>query len=422
MLEKSLGLLFFLKKPSPYRKGPWLIFLRITVDGIPKELSLKRTWEKGRWMSNPGHAAGTKEDAKALNFYLDIIRIKAYEARTKLIEKNEPITAQGIKDVLSGAAQRKRMFLKIFEAYNNNMKALIGIDYSKDSWEKYDRVYNFTKEFLELKYGMGDINILSLNMEFIKEYYNWYRTVRKCSHNTSIKYISMFKTIVLQCVDNGWLLRDPFTKFDMSLNEVDTVFLTKEELETIARKEIRNERLSVTRDIFIFCCLTSLAYIDVKQLKQSEVTIGVDGKLWIDKKRQKTKVPTSIPLLPLTKQILDKYKNDPRCNQVDKLLPVHSNSKYNEYLKEIAAICGINKNLTTHAARHTFGTTVSISNGVPLETVKKIMGHKRIEQTEHYAKVLPIKVSADIEKLKKKLKKDKFLIGYSEELLQNNSN
>jgi len=207
MLAKSLGLLFFLKKPSPYRKGPLLIFLRITVDGIPRELSLKRTWEKSRWISKPGRAGGTKEDAKALNAYLDIIRSKANEARTKLIEKNEPITAQGIKDVLSGSAQRKRMFLKIFEAYNNNMKVLIGTDYSKDSWEKYDRVYNFTKEFLELKCGLSDINILSLNMELIKEYYNWYRTVQKCSHNTSIKYISMFKTIILQCVDNGWLFK-----------------------------------------------------------------------------------------------------------------------------------------------------------------------------------------------------------------------
>lgn len=198
----------------------------------------------------------------------------------------------------------------------------------------------------------------------------------------------------------------------MGLQEVDTVFLTTEELEAIAKKDIQNERLSLVRDIYIFCCLTSLAYIDVKQLKRSEVTIGIDGKLWIDKRRQKSKVPTKVPLLPITKQILEKYKDHPYCIEKDLLLPVLSNARYNEYLKEIAAICGINKNLTSHTARHTFGTTVTLSNGVPLESVKQMMGHKKITQTEHYAKILPVKVSEDMKQLEKKLKRKKFLEDY----------
>lgn len=420
MLEKSLGLLFFLKKPSPYRKGPWLVFIRVTVNGIPKELSLKRSWDKNRWLSNPGRASGVKEDAKTLNVYLDLIKSKAHERRSQLIEKNEQITAQSIKDFLSGAAQRKKMFMSIFAAHNANVKALIGKGYSKETHEKYERIYNFTKDFLATQYQVEDINIYSLNMEFVNALYMWFRTVRGCSHNTTVKYISLLKTIIIQCINNGWLTQDPFANFDMSLNEVDAVFLTKEELELIANKEIENERLCTIKDIFIFCCLTSLAYIDVKQLKRSEVMIGIDGKLWIDKKRQKSKVPTRIPLLPLTKQILEKYNEDPRCVKDDMLLPVCSNSKYNEYLKEIAAICGISKNLTTHTARHTFGTTVTLSNGVPLESVKQMMGHKRIEQTEHYAKVLPTKVSADMGKLEDRLTKENFLKDYSKELEGNN--
>jgi integrase len=184
----------------------------------------------------------------------------------------------------------------------------------------------------------------------------------------------------------------------------------------MADKDIKNERLSCIRDIFIFSCLTSLAYIDVKQLKKSEVTIGHDGQLWIDKKRQKTKVPSKVPLLPLTRRILDKYRDHPKCITEDRLLPVYSNAKYNEYLKEIAAICGIDKNLTTHVARHTFGTTVTLSNGVPLPSVKTMMGHKRISQTEHYAKVIPQKVSEDMSVLEKRLNKKKFLKGYSKNL------
>jgi hypothetical protein len=226
MLEKSFGLLFFLKKPNPFRKGPWLLFLRITVNGISRELSLKRTWEKSRWNSKSGRASGNKEDTRELNTYIDIIRIKAFEARSILFAKNQAITSEAIKDELSGASQRRRMFLKVFEDYNKNIKQLIGKDYTQDTYNKYDRVFNNTKSFLSYRYKVPDISLSSIDMEFINAYYQWYRVEKNCSHNTTIKYISMFKTILLACVENGWLLKDPISKFHMSIKTVDTVFLT----------------------------------------------------------------------------------------------------------------------------------------------------------------------------------------------------
>jgi integrase len=411
-MEKSFGILFFLRKPSPFRSGPWLVFLRITVDGIPKELSLKRTWEKAKWLPDPGHATGKDQNTKAMNAYLDIMRAKVYEARRTLIETGKPITAVAIRDIVSGAAARNRMLFKLYKAHNDSIKALIGLENSDDLWEKHERILNYLKQYVLEKYKLTEINILSVDHEFGKDFYNWLRTIRKCSHNTASQYLGFFKKIILSCIDNGWLQVDPFSKLDLSLDEVDPVFLTEEELELIADKSISNERLSTIRDVFIFSCLTSLAYIDVKQLKKSEVKIGHDGQLWIDKKRQKSKVPSKVPLLPLTRRILDKYRDHPRCIEQDRLLPVYSNAKYNEYLKEIAAICGIEKNLTTHAARHTFGTTITLSNGVPLSSVKTMMGHKRQSQTEHYAKVVPQKVSEDMGELEKRLKKKKFLKGY----------
>ena len=183
-----------------------MVFLRITVDGLAKDLSLKRSWEKSRWLPKAGRAAGTKEDARTLNVYLDLIRTKVYDARNKLIENNEPITARAIKNVLSGEAQRKKMFLEIFAGHNANIKSLVGTDYTIDTWEKYDRVYQFTKDFLDLKYNVKDINIYSLNIEFANEFYIWFRTIRKCSHNTSVKYIGILKTIILVCISNGWLI------------------------------------------------------------------------------------------------------------------------------------------------------------------------------------------------------------------------
>ncbi len=413
MLERNFGLFFFLKKPSPYRRGPWLLFMRIVVDGVRCEVSLKRRWEPDDWLPTPAcRAIGNSAAAQEINTYIDVMKVKVYEARTSLIMKGQHITAQNLKDIATGALQRQRMFLVIFDKHINTVEKLVGKEYSKDTWQRYQRVFRYTRDFIRWKYHQSDLNIYSLDLAFIKEFYVWLRGDKNIAHNTCIKYIFLMKSVVLMCRDNGWLSNDPFARFDMSLKDVETVFLTTQELEAIASKDIQSERLSLVRDIYIFCCLTSLAFIDVKQLKRSEVTVGIDGKLWIDKKRQKSKVPTKVPLLPITKQILEKYKNHPYCVEKDLLLPVLSNARYNEYLKEIAAICGINKRLTSHTARHTFGTTVTLSNGVPIESVKQMMGHKKMSQTEHYAKILPAKVSEDMQQLEKKLKKKKFLEAY----------
>ncbi len=194
----------------------------------------------------------------------------------------------------------------------------------------------------------------------------------------------------------------------MTLDDVDTVYLTKEELESIIQKSFESDRLSVVRDVFIFCCLTGLAYVDVEKLKRDQLTVGIDGKLWIDRKRQKSSTPFKVPLLQWTLDIIKRYKDHPKCVQTGKLLSVLSNSKYNDYLKEIAALCGINKDLTTHTARHTFATTVALLHGIPLEVLKEMLGHSSIKQTEHYAKVLPIKVSIAMEELEEKLSKSIF--------------
>ena len=404
MLEKSVGFLFFLRKPSPFRKGPWLLNLRITVDGIAKELSLKRRWEISRWDSNKQRAAGTKEDARALNVYIDLILAKAQTARTNMIEKEKHITAQGIKDVLSGATERRRMFKLVFEDHNMEMGALVEKkEYSPATLERFTTAKNFFFDFLEVKHKLKDINIHSLNLEIVNGFYLWLRTTRNCNHNSATKYITNVKKILLLCVKHGWLQNDPWALFDMTLNEVETVFLTKAQLENLIKKELSNERLGIVRDVFVFSCLTGLAYADISDLKLSELSIGIDGKIWIQKKRKKSKVTFKVPLLEATLKIIEKYKSHPRCIKFGLVLPVLSNSKYNEYLKEIAAICGIDICLTTHVARHTFATTVALLNGISLVALRDMLGHKRISQTEHYAKVLPIMISTEMKVLEQKL-------------------
>ena len=221
-----------------------------------------------------------------------------------------------------------------------------------------------------------------------------------------MKYLSNFRKVVNRCIKNGWLEKDPFFGFKMTQKEVVPEFLTSHELDALSVKVFTSSRLTLIRDIYLFCCYTGLAFVDVHKLKTSEIVVGIDGNKWVITNRQKTEVSSRIPLLPVALELLDKYRNHPKCLNSQKTLPVPSNQKYNDYLKEIATLCNINKNLTSHTARHTFATTVTLGNGVPIESVSKMLGHKSLRTTQHYARVLDIKLSEDMLKLKDKLNKN----------------
>jgi hypothetical protein len=259
MLEKSFGLLFFLKQPRNYEAGPMYIYLRITVDGVSKELSVKRSWLSSRWSAKANRASGNKEDAKELNHYLDVLQSKAYEARKQLIESGRVVTAVAIMDIMSGAEQRKRELMSLFQSHNDDMKAMIGKGVAKGTWTNFNTSYRHVSEFLHSQYHVKEINIVSLDLEFVKRLYNWFRTTKKLGHNSALKNIANLKKIVIGCIDNGWLKSDPFAKFDETREEVQPVFLVKEEIQAIADKEIRNLRLCQVRDVFIFCCIIEVS-------------------------------------------------------------------------------------------------------------------------------------------------------------------
>lgn len=204
---------------------------------------------------------------------------------------------------------------------------------------------------------------------------------------------------------NNWITIDPFLNYKVRLKDVEREYLSEEEIQTMLTKNLHTPRLSQVRDIFIFCCFTGLAYSDVKKLTQNNVVMGIDGEQWIKTKRTKTDTRSNIPILPTALAIIKKYENHPEVVIKEVLLPVLSNQKSNAYLKEIAELCGITKNLTTHLARHTFATTVTLTNGVPLESVSKMLGHKSIKTTQHYAKILDLKVSDDMQLLRQKFNK-----------------
>lgn len=401
MLEKSFGLLFFLKKTDSSDGLKRKLYGRITVNGISKEFSTKRNWFKDRWNQGANRATGNKEDAKSINYYLDALVSKIYEGKRELITNGEDVTTENLFQLLFGNTDDRKFILQIFQEENDKMKELEGKDYAIGTIKRFETSLSHTREFIKWKYNSEDIEIRKLDHEFIREYDFWLKTVRNCSQNTASKYIGNFKKIVLHCIKSGWLRKDPFHQFKLIRKEVIKEFLTEQELECLMKKHFSIARLEIVRDIFAFSCFTGLAYTDVYKLQHNQFFNGVDGKKWISYQRTKTLTLTKVPLLTPAVQMIEKYKTE-AFTLNDKVFPCFSNQKMNAYLKEIADLCGINKTLTFHMARHTFATTVTLTNRVPLETVSKMMGHKSLKQTQHYAKIVDVKISDDMFHLRKK--------------------
>ncbi len=404
-MEKSFGLLFFMRKPRGYKTGEIVISMRITVDGTAAEVSTKRKCDPVKWNPDAGRMYGKTDDVKLFNAFLDTLQQKVFEAKRQLVETDKEVTAENIKNKLLGIepGKEKHMLMEVFRHHNDQMQSLIGQEFSSGTLERYQTSFRHTQSFLQVRYKVSDMDITKLNHEFITEYEHWLRCTRKCGHNSTMKYLSNFKKIVNRCVRNGWLIRDPFMNFKITKREVERDPLTEPELTTLASKELQFERLRMVRDIFLFSCYSGLAYADVKKLKRADIYIGIDGNKWLLSKRQKTDVAARIPLLPVAMEIMQKYNDHTQCMLKDLLLPVLSNQKMNAYLKEIADLCGISKTLTYHIARHTFATTVTLSNGVPIETVSKMLGHRNLKTTQHYAKIVDRKISDDMNALREKL-------------------
>ena len=400
-MKTNFSLLFYLKRPKNYEKGPIPVYMRITVDGKRSEVTTNRECEPSEWSTGAGRAKGTREKVRSFNAYLDNLQTKVYDACGLLANAEVDITAESIKNLFIGKVEKPHMILEIFTEHNRQMEALVGDEYASGTLERYQTSLKHTKDFLEWKYQKLDMDIKRIDHEFITNYEFYLRSERKCANNSAVKYIKNFKKIIRICLANGWITKDHFVNYKAKVKQVDRIYLNEDELQKITNKEFATNRISQVRDIFLFSCFTGLAYADVKKLKRAEIVKGIDGDMWIYTKRQKTSTPTRVPLLPSALSLLNKYADHPVCSTDGKAFPVSSNQKMNAYLKEIADVCGINKELTFHIARHTFATTVTLLNGVPIESVSKMLGHTNIKTTQHYAKILDIKVGADMALLKK---------------------
>lgn len=408
MLETSFGLTFFLKTPKKKTNFRY-IYLRATVDGVPKEMSTKRKWSITRWDQESERAVGTKEDARSLNFFLDSLESKINRFRTELMNKGVTISAQRVIDFAKGNDQSRTKVLEEFQAHNDEILALVDTgEYAKGTHDRFVITKKHVENFILFKFNTDDIEFRELNYEFVKDFEFFLKTVneKKCSHNTALKYIRNLKKIVLRAIAKEIISKDPFMLFKAKRTKIRKKPLSYYELKRIEDKVFVSERLSLVRDIFIFQCYTGLSYIDVYKLKKENIQTGIDGSLWIMSNRQKTTSETNIPLLQKAIEIMRKYENHTRCIKYGTVLPVKSNQKMNEYLKEIAIVCNITGTLNTHRARRTFGSTITLNNGVPINVVKEMLGHHSVKQTEEYAITEQITISREMNQLKSVLEKN----------------
>ena len=401
---ETYNVIFYAKK---VKNNPRMstIYLRITVSGKRTEISTGQVINSIQWGIKSGKIIGNTHNAKQLNALMEGIRSKVFECYISLFNSGKEITCESLRNKYLKIEDKKVTLIEIFKDHNSKMKELIGKGFSKGTWERYETSLKHTQSFLKWKFNLSDIDICDINPAFVADYEFYLRKVRDCSNNSAVKYIKNFQKIINICLNNEWMNKNPFIGYKSKIEKIDVRFLTNQQLKKIQSKEFISQRLCIVKDIFVFCCFTCLAYIDIKNLTKQKICVGIDGGLWIKTKRGKTKIEVSIPLLSEAQEILKRYEEHPKCIDQNIVLPVLSNQKINEYLKEIGALCEIDFDITFHTARHTFATTVTLNNVMPLETLCKMLGHTNIRMTQHYAKIQDKKIGEDISALRNVLKK-----------------
>lgn len=388
-MRSNYSVLFYLKKNSVKKNGKSAIMGRITLNGKVAQFSTKQEIEISAWDTQNGKAKKPKQEANLINKNLDSIKNKINNYYWELYDRGEDIDAESLRNMLFGIAQKQETLLTLFDDLNKKLSSEVGITIVKATYSRYLRTRNLLATFINVQYNVSDINIRKINIQFIEDFERYLRIEKKLGTNMIYKYMVYLKKIIRKAFNNGIIKKYPFEDYKLKKEKTHVGFLTEQELTRIMSKRIEIDRLEKVRDVFIFSCFTGLAYIDIANLKKEQIDLFIGERQWIKTERIKTDNPVNIPLFRIPQIIIEKYQGK---LQDDHLLPIISNQKTNTYLKELADICGIKKNLTFHMARHTFATTITLTKGVSFETVGALLGHSDLRSTRIYAEVTNEKI------------------------------
>lgn len=379
------------------------LYARITVNQQRVEISLKRKVPTELWSTSKKCLLGNSKETAQVNLYLEETRVRLFQIYQDIKYKGELITSQKIKSVYCGDNQSSRTLIELIDYHTRKIENT----HAAGSIRNFAVTEGYIKKYLLKDKKTTDIFLKQLDYKFLCDFERFLHAYypkghdREMSHNTVMKHIQRLRKIVTLAYHLEWLDKDPFRRWKMTFEKKERDFLTANELSNLETYDFPIERLERVCDLFLFGCYTGISYVDIKNLKSKHILEGMDGNNWIITHRQKTKTKVKVPLLDKAKLLLKKYENHPMAVISETLFPIISNEKINLYLKEIAIAVGIKKNLTFHMARHTFATTVTLSNGVPIETVSKLLGHTKVATTQIYARVLDEKLSSDMIELQK---------------------
>ena len=395
MVRSSFAILFFIRDSRVRKDGTTSIEVVLTVNGERCTFSTGKKVKSCNWDKNKQQVKGKDEEAQSLNNYLKAIKAKLYQKEAELLDRGFIITADLLRDAYFDKVEsiKERSLFEVFEEHNQEQEKMIGNGVSKATYWVSVYTIRLLREFVQQKYKREDLYLRELNLNFIQSFHSFLRIDKGMAQNSSTKHLKLLKKIINLSVANSYMAFNPFSTYKVEREPVDIDFLDEEELRKIINFDTPLPRLERAKDMFLFGCFTGLSYIDIKTLTPEHFEKDNTGRIWIKKRRVKTGVLSRIPLLPIAKLILDKYKGG------EKLLPIQDPADINKYLKDIAILCGINKRICFHTSRHTFASTITLANNISLEVVSKMLGHTNTRMTAHYAKLIDKCIGEQMDKL-----------------------
>lgn len=397
MVRSSFAILFFIRESRVRKDGTASIEIVLTVNGERCAFSTGKRVKSCNWDKTKQQVKGKgkDEEAQSLNNYLKAIKAKLYQKEAELLDRGFIITAELLRDAYFDKVEslKEKTLFEVFEEHNREQEKLVGNGVSKATYWISVYTVRLLKEFVQQKYKREDLYLRELNLNFIQSFHTFLRIDKGMAQNSSTKHLKLLKKIVNLAVANSYMTTNPFITYKIEREPVEIDFLDEEELRKIINFDTPLPRLERAKDMFLFGCFTGLSYIDIKTLAPEHFEKDNTGRIWIKKRRVKTGVLSRIPLLPIAKLILDKYKGG------EKLLPIQDPADINKYLKDIAILCDIKKRITFHTSRHTFASTVTLANNISLEVVSKMLGHTNTRMTNHYAKLIDKCIGEQMDKL-----------------------
>lgn len=395
MVRSSFAILFFIRESRVRKDGTASIEIVLTVNGERCAFSTGKRVKSCNWDKTKQQVKGKDEEAQSLNNYLKAIKAKLYQKEAELLDRGFIITAELLRDAYFDKVEslKEKSLFEVFEEHNKEQEKLVGNGVSKATYWISVYTVRLLKEFVQQKYKREDLYLRELNLNFIQSFHSFLRIDKGMAQNSSTKHLKLLKKIVNLAVANSYMTTNPFITYKIEREPVEIDFLDEEELRKIINFDTPLPRLERAKDMFLFGCFTGLSYIDIKTLAPEHFEKDNAGRIWIKKRRVKTGVLSRIPLLPIAKLILDKYKGG------EKLLPIQDPADINKYLKDIAILCDIKKRITFHTSRHTFASTVTLANNISLEVVSKMLGHTNTRMTNHYAKLIDKCIGEQMDKL-----------------------